>query len=361
MDGKLILEDGSTYRGRLHLPDGVSFEVGEVVFNSSQYGYQEIVTDPSYSGQIMVFSNPHIGNYGVEEARSQSDRIWVEAAVCHRASEFFSHSRSSRSFLDWMMDQRVPVLDSVDTRSLVTHIRDGGVKKGIVCPDSLTDPEEKMGEVADYEDRPHLSDASTDQSYVYEWGEFDRDHQVAVIDFGVKKSILRRLCERGIEPVVVPPAEMEGLNFSRIDGILLSNGPGDPSRVAEQVPLCWIRSLCDRLPVMGICMGHQLLAVAHGAETRKMKFGHRGPNQPVHDRIRDRVLVTSQNHGYTVDRSSLDATDLEVTHVNENDGTVEGFRHEQSPLISVQFHPEANPGPWDSFSFFDRFRGLLDA
>jgi len=335
MTGFLALEDGSVFRGDSVGARGFAF--GEAVFTTAMTGYQEIVTDPSYAEQIVVFTAPMVGNYGVARERSESARPQARAAVMREAR--------GPAWTDWLMERGVPALSGVDTRSLVLQLREAGaMRAAVVAGESSV--EEALCAVREQPvmaGRPLAPAVSTPGPYAYS----ERGHtRVAVVDYGCKRSILRRLATAGAA-VTVFPHDADPDELGRFDGIVLSNGPGDPEPLAAEIE--HVRALLGRVPVLGVCLGHQLLALATGHETFKLPFGHRGANHPVLDRTTDRVLVTSQNHGFAVKAS----TGREATHVSLYDGTVEGLAFPELRARSLQFHPEAGPGPHDAYGLLD--------
>jgi carbamoyl-phosphate synthase small subunit len=339
MKGFLALEDGSVFGGESVGATGFAF--GEAVFTTAMTGYQEIVTDPSFAEQIVTFTAPMIGNYGVEQARSESGAPHARAVVMREAR--------GPAWTDWLLDHGLVALSGVDTRTLTLHLRDRGAMRAIaVSGDASVD--EALRAVAEQPTmtgRPLVQAVSTRDPYVF----CDRGRaQVAVVDYGCKRSILERLAASGAAVTVFPHAATVR-ELHAFDGILLSNGPGDPEPLHDEVET--VRALLGRVPVLGICLGHQLLALATGHETYKLPFGHRGANHPVLDKRADRVLVTSQNHGFAVKASVA----KEVTHVSLYDGTVEGLDFPWLRARSVQFHPEAGPGPHDAWPLLEDWVG----
>ncbi len=354
MRAALALEDGTVVHGRLF---GYPREAkGEVVFNTSHTGYQEALTDPSYKGQILMMTFPTQGNYGILPDANESDGVKVEGFVVRYLHEGPIHPKAEMTLSEFLEEHGVPGLEGVDTRMLTRRIRRFGAMRGVLVPyepDDKPSDEELLEKV---ESVPHISEldlvpeVSVDEPKRFSEG----SPEVILIDCGVKMSVARELATRGAGVTLVPwntPAD-EILDMDP-DGVLVSNGPGDPKRVRETIET--VGELLGEVPLMGICLGNQILALACGGDTYKLKFGHRGANQPVKDLKTGRVYITSQNHGFAVDPDSLKGTGLEVRWVNVNDGTVEGLVHKDVPAFSVQFHPEANPGPWDTKFLFDEF------
>jgi carbamoyl-phosphate synthase small subunit len=364
----LALADGRLFEGE---PLGARGEaVGEVVFNTAMSGYQEVLTDPSYKGQIVCMTYPHIGNTGVNTEDPESDRPWAEGFVVREASPVASSWRATTTLDAYLRDHGIVGIQGIDTRALTRHLRDHGAQEGVIATGDV-DP---RAVVAKAQASPGLLGRDLVKEVTcpapYEWrasvwrlgqGYTEpppaRFHVVAY-DSGIKRNILRQLAAEGCRLTVVPAfAAADEVLALEPDGLFLANGPGDPEGVpylAESV-----RQLAERLPTFGICLGHQILALALGARTFKLPFGHHGTNHPVKDLGTGRVEITSQNHGFAVDPDSCAAAGLEVTHVNLNDGTCEGMRHRSLPVFAVQYHPEASPGPHDSHYLFRRFVELL--
>ena len=347
-DKKLILEDGSVYKGYGFGSDEEM--TGEVVFNTAMTGYQETISDPSYNGQIITFTYPLIGNYGINrddyETINPSIKGIVTREICKKPSNF-----RSRNTLDKVLDELgIPGISGVDTRSLTKRIRDYGTVKGVIV-DIVKDTEEVLKKLREATlPRDQIAQVSTKKSFVSP----GRGKRVVLMDLGMKSGILRELNLRNCDIVIVPHnTPYKEILRQNPDGVMVSNGPGNPEDVPE--PIETIRNLIGKVPIFGICMGHQLISLAAGARTYKLKFGHRGANQPVKNLITGKVDLTSQNHGYAVDIHSLKDTELELTHISVNDGTCEGIRHRKYPVFSVQYHPEASPGPHDSNYLFDEF------
>ncbi|HEX6971779.1 MAG TPA: glutamine-hydrolyzing carbamoyl-phosphate synthase small subunit [Limnochordia bacterium] len=359
---RLVLEDGSVFSGvgigALCTPDGPEV-TGEVVFNTSMTGYQEILTDPSYRGEIVAMTYPLIGNYGVNGQDVESARPHARGFVVREMCRTPSHWRAVDEVQGFLESHRIPGIAGVDTRALTRRLRERGTMKGILTADVET-PAAVLAERA--RNAPDLSmqdlvrEASTDRPYVFADGA--GGPHISVVDFGSKRNILRVLAERGCRITVFPAASSaEEILAARPDGIVLSNGPGDPRAAAYALDT--IRVLATQVPLFGICLGHQLLALAWGGETFKLRYGHRGANHPVQETQTGRVYITAQNHGFAVHDDGWEQRDVIVSHRNLNDGTIEGLRHRYLPVQSVQYHPEASPGPRDSLHLFDSFVAML--
>ena len=352
---RLVLEDGTVYEGEAF--GATADTIGEVVFNTSLTGYQEIATDPSYRFQIVVMTYPHIGNYGVEKLVAQSETPQVAGFVVRDAIEEPSSAHSEMSLGEYFRRTNITAISGVDTRALTRRIRNQGAMRGMITGDANRSVEAIVAQLLQSPSmsgldlvqrvtalRPYPFDEENPQSRL----------RVAVYDFGVKRDILRQLTKHGCDVTVFPATTHADELLDRgYDGVLLSNGPGDPEPVTYAHEN--IRQLIGKVPIFGICLGHQLLGIALGGKTYKLKFGHRGGNHPVKDLRSGRVEITAQNHGFSVDADSLSENDVEYTHINLNDQTLEGFRHRREPVVAVQYHPEAAPGPHDSFYLFDDF------
>ncbi|MEM9282139.1 MAG: glutamine-hydrolyzing carbamoyl-phosphate synthase small subunit [Verrucomicrobiota bacterium] len=383
----LALEDGMVF-------EGISFgaetvESGEVCFNTSMTGYQEILTDPSYRGQIVTMTCPLIGNYGVSPVDSESSQIHVRGFVIEELCDIPSNWRSEQSLHDYLKEAGVPGIEGIDTRALTKRLREAGAMRATICTDGSLDADgavEAAKNSAPMAGSDFVQEVTTSDGYQWdpdstlsrEWtlvnptageklevsdGEMyrslpDPKYRIVAYDFGIKRNILRSLRQKGFEVEVVNSRTPAGEVLSRNpDGVFLSNGPGDPA--ALDYIHSEVKQIIDKKPVFGICLGHQVLAHAFGGRTFKLKFGHRGGNHPVKDLRTDKIAITSQNHGFAADGDSL-PSHIEVTHINLNDDTVEGMRHRDYPVFSVQYHPEAAPGPSDASYFFEEFANLID-
>jgi len=357
---RLVLEDGTAYHGESFGSSASS--IGEVVFNTSFTGYQEIATDPSYKFQIVVMTYPHIGNYGISESADQSDRPQVSGFVVRELSEHPSAATSEMSLATWFLQHGVVAITGVDTRALTRRIRSEGAMRGMISTEAGRPIDSIVKELQAAPAMGGLDlvkDVTTSSHYEFENGSDQRQRRIAVFDFGVKRDILRQITARKCS-VTVYPARTSASEIldGNYDGVVLSNGPGDPEPVTYAQEST--RQMIGRVPLFGICLGHQILGLALGGKTYKLKFGHRGGNHPVKEVSTGRVEITSQNHGFSVDPDSLRDSEVEFTHINLNDGTLEGFRHRTEPVVAVQYHPEAAPGPHDSFHLFDQFLTMID-
>jgi len=374
MQGIIGLEDGTILRGRGFGQEG--WVAAEMCFNTSMTGYEEILTDPSYRGQVVALTCPEIGNTGINPEDEESDRVQVAGLLVRRLSRRASNWRNRETLEVYLQRNKVPAVEGVDTRALTRKLRTQGAMKGVLATNGMSGEEavKKAREWAGLGATDYVGEVTVKKSF--EWDPEGKDfpgklgsetkkmpairHRVAAIDCGMKRNILRLLRAQGIQPVVFPAkAKSEEILKANVDGVFLSNGPGDPS-VPTYVHAT-VRELIGKKPIFGICLGHQMLAHALGAKTFKLKFGHRGGNQPVKDLTTGKVSITSQNHGYAVDPKSLPAGKAVVSHVNLNDGTCEGIRLVSGEAFSVQYHPEAAPGPHDAAYFFRQFSDLLDA
>jgi len=374
MRALLALEDGRIFEGESFGAAGTC--VGEICFNTSMTGYQEVVTDPSYRGQIVAMTYPLIGNYGTNEADSESRSPHVRGLVIEELSEVASNWRSEASLDEYLRHWRIPGVQGIDTRALTRHLRTLGAMKACLTTADVS-AEEAVRRAAEGEGvigMDYVREVTAPAAY--EWDSDDQlsavwatassrkvnlppiRHRIVAYDYGIKENILRRLRQNGFGVTVVPATTTaeETLRWKPA-GVFLSNGPGDPS-VLDYAHES-VRGLMGRTPIFGICLGHQMLGYAFGGRTFKLKFGHRGGNQPVKDLKTGKVAITSQNHGFAVDPDSL-PNEVEVTHINLNDGTVEGMRHRELPIFSVQYHPEAAPGPHDASYFFSQFARLIE-
>ena len=363
--GYVALEDGRVFEGISFGADGK--QSAEVVFNTSMTGYQEILTDPSYTGQIITMTYPLIGNYGTNNKDIESRGIFCSGFIVREYCEYPSNFRSTQSLGDYLKTNNIPGITDIDTRALTKHIRTAGAMRGIIAAGDY-DPTELVKEAQAapmLEGRDLVSQVSTTEKYSFAepcyWmnEEKEKKYNVAVYDYGVKKNILRCLYSLGCNVTVYPAiAKPEEILKDDPDGIFLSNGPGDPEAVTYAVEN--VRELIGKKPIMGICLGHQISALALGGKTYKLKFGHRGANHPVRDEATKKIEITSQNHGFSVDMESFPQSIAEVTHINLNDNTVEGLSHKTEPLFSVQYHPESSAGPHDADYLFTRFLKMME-
>jgi carbamoyl-phosphate synthase small subunit len=370
---RLALEDGTVLTGRGF--GAASESVGELVFNTSMMGYQEILTDPSYRGQTVLLTQPHVGNYGISNEDEESPRLWLSGLVVHEACSRASNFRSAMELSDYLAQHEVPGIDGIDTRMLTRRVRDHGEQRVLITRD-LTSSEaqlvERVRKAPKVADVDHVLKVTTPEAIRWERGyestfsakapsrgprDGKRRHIVAY-DFGAKRNILRSLVACGLDVTLVPAATpAEAVLARKPDGVFLSNGPGDPAICRYAIEAAKV--LTKKLPVFGICLGHQILGHVFGGKTYKMKFGHHGGNQPVIDLTTGKVEITAQNHSYAVDPRSLPDS-VVMTHKNLNDDTCEGLRHRELPVFSVQYHPEAAPGPHDALYLFHRFVELMD-
>jgi len=377
MKAILALEDGRTFPCQSFTGPGETG--GEVVFNTSMTGYQEVLTDPSYNGQMVAMTYPLIGNYGVNPEDIESDKIQVSAFLMREYQNFPSNYRSTSSLADYLKAEGILGIDELDTRALTRHIRNAGAMRAFISTEGLNPLScvEQAREIPSMVGQDLVKNITTHVTYEWRNGKpvfFDsndisldkniwkykgKKYSVVAIDFGIKYNILRCLESQGFEIIVVPAAtDAETIKTMEPDGIFLSNGPGDPEPVTYAIET--IQKLIGYAPILGICLGHQLLGLALGGKTFKLKFGHRGANQPVKNLLTGRIEITSQNHGFAVDTDSLKRENIEITHINLNDNTLEGFRHKKYPMFTAQYHPEASPGPHDAAYLFDEFKAMIN-
>ena len=354
--GFLLLEDGTLFRGRYLGADAPT--VAEVVFTTNMTGYQEVFTDPSYNGQIVVMTAPMIGNYGINREDPESTRAQVSGVVMRELSGTFSNWRATEGLASYLAAAQVPILTDVDTRALTRHLRSAGVMRGVIGPGDAATPEAR----AALDACPSMEglDLATSVSTTapYSWGDPMASHHIVAYDYGIKHNILRLFADRDCRVTVVPSnTPANAVLAMQPHGVFLSNGPGDPAAI-EYAPAI-IRTISNaQIPIFGICLGHQLIGLTFGAGTTKMPYGHRGGNHPVRELESGRILITSQNHGFSVEGDANGipgAPDLMVTHLNCNDGSVEGLRHRTLPIFAVQYHPEAAPGPHDARPLFPQY------
>lgn len=377
MKALLALEDGRTFPCRSFTGNGEAF--GEIVFNTGMSGYQEVLTDPSYKGQIVTMTYPLIGNYGVNPHDIESAGIQVSAFIIKENQPFPSNFRSTATLSQYLMDQKIMGIEDLDTRALTRHIRNKGAMRAFISSVDL-DHESlvtRANKIPSMVGQDLAKVVSTEKPYRWQngnpcffeakdkvftpsvWVKKGEKPSIVAMDLGIKYNIVRCLETAGFEVIVVPAqTNAESILSMAPDGVFLSNGPGDPEPVAYAIDT--VKQLVHKKPIFGICLGHQILGLALNGRTYKLKFGHRGANQPVKNLETGKVEITSQNHGFAVDADSLDASKVQVTHINLNDNTVEGLRHLEQPVFSVQYHPEASPGPHDASYLFDQFKRMID-
>jgi len=364
-----VLEDGSFFCGRSFGASGTS--EGEVVFNTAMSGYQEILTDPSYCGQIVVMTAPEIGNVGVNPEDMESGKVWLSGFVVHNANDIPSNYRASGSLSDFLKQQGVVALSGIDTRALTKKLRSFGTMRAVIT-DSQSDIEllrKKARDVVPIERKDLVDSVTSEKSYHWTEGLWEKKSRsfkkaktsgrpkLAVLDFGVKRNILRYLVATGFDVWVVPAYNFDEFEKINPDAMFLSNGPGDPASVKKEL-IEFIREKAERLPTLGICLGNQLLAIAFGYKTYRLKFGHHGANQPVFHNIKESVRITSQNHNFAVDIAK-DNSLFKIVERNLNDGTAESIKHRSLPILGVQYHPEASPGPHDAEELFADFKKMV--
>ena len=350
----LLLSDGTIFHGKSIGISGITF--GEVCFNTGMTGYQEIFTDPSYFGQIMVATNPHIGNYGVNHNEVESDSIKISGLVCKNFSFNYSRPDATESLEDYFKKQNLICISDVDTRALVSYIRDNGAMNAVICTDgtSIEELKSKLAIIPDMKGLELASKVSTKEPYFY--GDEKATYRISVLDLGIKTNILRNLAKRDCYMKVFPyDSSFETLQEFQPHGFFLSNGPGDPDPLFEAIQVA--KDILEiNKPLFGICLGHQIIALANGVSTYKMFNGHRGINHPIKNLLTGKGEITSQNHGFAVNKEELEIhPELEITHLHLNDNTVAGMRMKNKNCFSVQYHPEASPGPHDSSYLFDQF------
>ncbi|MBM7631551.1 carbamoyl phosphate synthase small subunit [Geomicrobium sediminis] len=351
MKGYIVLENGEVFTGKI-IGGNESGTYGEAVFFTGMTGYQEVATDPSYRGQIVIFTYPLIGNYGIQDYTSQSEEWQANALVIGECSEEGYHYLSKKSVMNEANNMNVPIIVDVDTRALVKCLREQGAMGAVITTDLDGIDWSNYQPVDEY---PFVKEVSTKQIETYGAGET----HIALYDFGHKRAMIQELTQLGAKVSVVPfDTPYETIQHLDVDGVLFSNGPGNPKQLEHELHI--YRKVASAYPTFAICLGHQLLALAFGADTKKLKFGHRGANQPVLEIATQKVDMTAQNHGFVVDDETIGHSEMQVTHVNINDGSIEGLKHEELPLFTVQYHPEASPGPKDSHPLFHQFFASIE-
>lgn len=369
MKAVLLLEDGTVFEGNGFGAKTESF--GEVVFHTGMSGYQEILTDPSYNEQIVTMTYPEIGNYGVNPDDTESRKLFLKGFIVKELCNYPSSWRSKNSLDNYLKKNNIPGIEGIDTRMLVRHLRDKGAKCGVISTNdfNIESLKNKLLSFPSLVGRDIVKDVTSAKKYKWKSSLKDvitgkeikspKRFKVIAMDFGIKTNILRMLVSYGCEVLVVPAnTSSKELLAMNPDGLFLSNGPGDPEAVSYAIKT--VRNLIGWIPIFGICLGHQILALAFGGKTYKLKFGHHGANHPVKNLKTSAIEITSQNHGFCVDMNSLKNKNIEVTHMNLNDNTVEGIRHKRIPAFSVQYHPEASPGPHDSSYLFNEFTKMME-
>ena len=362
MKAFIALEDGAVFEGKGYGPEGR--KEGEIVFNTSMTGYQEIMTDPSYKGQIVAMTYPLIGNYGINDEDVESDGPRVEGFIAREFSRVTSNWRATGDLESYFRKHNIIAVEEVDTRALTRHLRVRGVMRGIIStidrdPEALVRMAKNSRGIVGVDLVREVTCRSPYEFVGEETSGCGQPLHCVVMDFGVKRNILRILRQKGCRVTVVPAhTKADDILAMKPHGVLLSNGPGDPEGVPYVIDE--IRKLFGQMPIFGICLGQQLLGLAYGGRTYKLKFGHRGANQPIRETATGKVYITSENHGFAVDIDSVKSEPIRVTHINLNDGTVEGIEHEKYPVFSVQYHPEASPGPHDSYGLFEKFRSMME-
>lgn len=358
MKAFLALEDGTVFEGKSFGANGSVY--GEVVFNTGMTGYQEVLTDPSYCGQIVTMTYPLIGNYGINIDDMESVKPQVKGFVIRELCKTPSNWRSMEDLNDYLVRNNIIGIEGIDTRALTRIIRDNGTMKGVITTEENFDYKKYEKNIQDYKIENPVDVVTVNEvilSKATQKGIGD-GLKVAMIDLGLKRNIVRSLNKRGMDVYIFPAkSKYEDILAVNPDGIMLSNGPGDPKDCVEEIET--IRNLSGKKPIFGICLGHQLTALAFNSDTERLKYGHRGSNHPVKDLYKDKTYITSQNHGYTIVKDSVDRETMEISHINMNDGTIEGIRYKNVPLFTVQFHPEAAPGPADTGYLFDEFVELM--
>lgn len=354
---KLALSDGTVVKG--HAVGHIGITGGELCFNTSMTGYQEIFTDPSYYGQLMMMTYPHIGNYGTQPRDDEARKVMVAGIICRAFSHEYSNTMADRSLQEYLEDNKITGISGVDTRKLVRHVREKGVMNAVISSTEMDD--EKLVQMAkDWDDMEGLELATKVTRAEAQTVNGKDDYRVAAFDYGIKQNIINNLNQRGCTLRIFPAkTSVDEIKEWKADGYFFSNGPGDPTATAEYALEAVNYAKETGKPIFGICLGHQLMALSEGLKTTKMFVGHRGANQPVKNLETGLVEISTQNHGFAVDEDSLDEKIAEVTHINLNDGTIEGLKFKNFPGFSVQYHPEASPGPHDSAYLFDRFIDMM--